>query len=165
MFKSTALGSFILSIFDDFFLGSSALSLFNFTFPDISVLFFSGSSEYISAFSLTSPTGFLPYKIPLTFIGKVYSSPSHVNSAPRLSSASSSSRIGLFLIWSDESSTYSPSPIAVKAVRNLAAVPALPTYIPAVLFGIFPPCPSIMTVHLFSSASTLNPILSSAFKK
>ena len=64
MFKSTALGSFILSIFDDFFLVSSALSLFNFTFPDISILFFSGSSEYISAFSLTSPTVFLPYKIP-----------------------------------------------------------------------------------------------------
>ena len=61
--------------------------------------------------------------------------------------------MGRFFICSEASSSYSPPLTARRAVINLAAVPALPTFILALLFGILPPHP--FTVISFFSLSAL----------
>ena len=50
-------------------------------------------------------------------------------------------------------------------MRNLAAVPALPTFMEAFFLGISPPFPWITTVQFSLSISVLNPNSSNAFIK
>ena len=88
----------------------------------------------------TSFVGFLPPKAaPVTFTGRWPSFSVNSNCAPIDSSASNKGFIGRFFICCDASIKYLPSESASIAVRNLAAVPALPTLIVADLFGMPPP--------------------------
>ena len=72
-------------------------------------------------------------------------------SAPNSVNTSKSGFIGRFFICSEAFITKVPSAIASIAVKNLAAVPALPTLISPSVTGTFPFKPSTMTTFASSS--------------
>ena len=88
----------------------------------------------------TSAFGFLPPKAaPVTSTGRCPFFSRNLKSAPISVSASNNGSIGLFFICSDASIVYFPSDSPSIAVRNLAAVPALPTLIVPSFLGRSPP--------------------------
>ena len=93
----------------------------------------------------TSALGLLPPKAaPVTFTGRCPFFSRNSKCAPISSSALNKGSIGLFFICSELSIVYCPSEKANIAVRNLAAVPALPTLITPSFLGILPLCPSMI---------------------
>ena len=113
----------------------------------------------LMSISTSLPHFLPPYAAPLTLTGRNPSFSRNLNSAPRAVNASNKGFMGLFFICSEELITYSPSDNPSIAVRNLAAVPALPTLISPVFNGIFPEVPVRITHFSSSLIFTINPRL------